>query len=402
MSTTRAPSTRRRRPFAVALASSTTLVLALTAGFLSGGTTSAAAATCTPSSQVMRVVEQELAGQDAAIVVSHRGRFGPNTPENSIASLQASAAACDPMIELDVKETSDGVPVVMHDYNLGRTTDQGQRRAMFVPETGSGTNPRVDSVTSATLSGWRLLSQDRRAVTTEVIPTVSSIYDRYYDDQMQTVLVWDVKSLTAVQSITQIVNRDNRTYAGGRSARDITVMKVNATLFPTYRSYVDAVAGFGMPLPVIPIYTSNTVSALAGGPVGSAVASVRTFIDQRRSDVPSIEVNLKTDRSAREALLRDVLEVTEAAGVSTGVFNAVPDYLPDPSKGSYKNTGECCYTLAALLVSFQGVTEREDRRGDRTFLDSESFNVITTDQPDVIRNYFRSIGRYQDRPIVVP
>ncbi|MCA9570912.1 MAG: glycerophosphodiester phosphodiesterase family protein [Myxococcales bacterium] len=56
------------------------------------------------------------------LVAAHRGA-GPTTPENSLAGLHAAADAGVPIVELDVRPTSDEVLVVMHDGDVDRTTD---------------------------------------------------------------------------------------------------------------------------------------------------------------------------------------------------------------------------------------------------------------------------------------
>ncbi len=54
-------------------------------------------------------------------IIGHRGACG-YAPENTIASIQSAAdMGCD-WVELDVKLTSDDVPIIFHDDNLIRTT----------------------------------------------------------------------------------------------------------------------------------------------------------------------------------------------------------------------------------------------------------------------------------------
>ena len=54
--------------------------------------------------------------------IAHRG-FSSRFPENTmLAFAEAEKAGCDG-IELDVHLTSDGVPVVIHDEDIRRTTD---------------------------------------------------------------------------------------------------------------------------------------------------------------------------------------------------------------------------------------------------------------------------------------
>jgi glycerophosphoryl diester phosphodiesterase len=53
--------------------------------------------------------------------VSHRGAAGL-APENTLAAVKAGVYSGAPYIEIDVRLTSDGVPVLMHDGSLDRTT----------------------------------------------------------------------------------------------------------------------------------------------------------------------------------------------------------------------------------------------------------------------------------------
>jgi glycerophosphoryl diester phosphodiesterase len=55
-------------------------------------------------------------------VIGHRGAAAL-APENTLAGLRAAAAAGARWVEFDVKLTSDGIAVLMHDETLERTTD---------------------------------------------------------------------------------------------------------------------------------------------------------------------------------------------------------------------------------------------------------------------------------------
>lgn len=55
--------------------------------------------------------------------VAHRG-FSGKAPENTLAAVRmAIALPYVRWIEIDVQLTKDGVPVVIHDYSLDRTTN---------------------------------------------------------------------------------------------------------------------------------------------------------------------------------------------------------------------------------------------------------------------------------------
>ncbi len=57
-----------------------------------------------------------------AAVVGHRGA-GKLAPENTLASLRAAATMGLNWVEFDARLTADGVPVLLHDPSLDRTTD---------------------------------------------------------------------------------------------------------------------------------------------------------------------------------------------------------------------------------------------------------------------------------------
>jgi glycerophosphoryl diester phosphodiesterase len=57
-----------------------------------------------------------------AAVVAHRGDPA-NVPENTLESFESAVRAGAEAIEFDVRLTADGVPVVMHDAIVDRTTD---------------------------------------------------------------------------------------------------------------------------------------------------------------------------------------------------------------------------------------------------------------------------------------
>lgn len=56
------------------------------------------------------------------LIVAHRGTPATH-PENTLPSFEAAIALGATIIELDVRLSADGVPVVMHDPTLDRTTD---------------------------------------------------------------------------------------------------------------------------------------------------------------------------------------------------------------------------------------------------------------------------------------
>lgn len=58
----------------------------------------------------------------ATLVISHRACLG-SAPENTLAGIRAALAAGADAVELDVRSSSDGELILMHDATLDRTTD---------------------------------------------------------------------------------------------------------------------------------------------------------------------------------------------------------------------------------------------------------------------------------------
>ncbi|HKN67275.1 MAG TPA: glycerophosphodiester phosphodiesterase family protein [Gemmatimonadaceae bacterium] len=109
-------------------------------------------------------ISNALTTLDGRFVIGHRGN-ARLAPENTLESFRQAAALGVDAIELDVRLTRDGVPVVIHDPTLGRTTDRGDavadislarlRRAdagaMFTPDAGASFPYRGRGLTIPTL-----------------------------------------------------------------------------------------------------------------------------------------------------------------------------------------------------------------------------------------------------------
>lgn len=68
----------------------------------------------------------DLIATPRPLVIAHRGWSGI-APENTLPAFQLARHAAADLVELDYHHSADGVPVVMHDTTLGRTTDAATR-----------------------------------------------------------------------------------------------------------------------------------------------------------------------------------------------------------------------------------------------------------------------------------
>jgi len=60
----------------------------------------------------------------STLIVAHRG-FSSIAPENSLSAFEAAIECGAPYFELDVQASADGVPMVIHDATLDRTSSSG-------------------------------------------------------------------------------------------------------------------------------------------------------------------------------------------------------------------------------------------------------------------------------------
>lgn len=92
----------------------------------------------------------------ASVPFAHRGLHGEGVPENSVAAFEA-ACARGYGVELDVRLSADGVPVVVHDVDLVRV---------------AGVRRRVDQLTAGELAQVRLAGTD------QTVPTLADAMAR--------------------------------------------------------------------------------------------------------------------------------------------------------------------------------------------------------------------------------
>ena len=98
-------------------------------------------------------------------ILAHRGDT-KSFPENSLGAFRSALEKKADGVEFDVHLSADGVPVVIHDETLKRTT--GKRGKV--------------SLLSATLLEQLLLLDGNNRVTTERIPTLSTTLKALFDN----------------------------------------------------------------------------------------------------------------------------------------------------------------------------------------------------------------------------
>jgi glycerophosphoryl diester phosphodiesterase len=183
------------------------------------------------------VLANPLIDPAARLVIGHRGAAG-SAPENTLPSFDLALAQGAAAIELDIRLTADGVPVVLHDPTLERTTSgSGPLRAIRLSALAA-----IDAGARFTPGGGAYPFRDRGVK----IPTLRSVLERYPDVP----LLLELKEVHAQRPVREELTRagaeqraviasfDWRAlgtfreapFLVGASRRDIVALKVAATL----------------------------------------------------------------------------------------------------------------------------------------------------------------------------
>ncbi|OOX23529.1 glycerophosphodiester phosphodiesterase [Xanthomonas campestris pv. azadirachtae] len=318
-------------------------------------------------------------GASKTTVLAHRGLWGNysgirDMPENSRGALQAANDQCMDGVELDVKLTSDGVPVLLHDYNLGRTTTVWQQHpgVKYDPITNQGVNPSVLVTPWSQVSALFLLSPDRTTITGYHVPRVDDVFAYYKQHNLRTPMVFDIKDAATVRAVRRAAEG-----AFGVASGTYVAAKVNATLYTSR----DAYRADGSGMVGIPVFTTNMLGKI----------NVRQTISAWMNDVQqTMEINVKQ----LGGLLQSDADFIRERGYRVGVFQAIPD---GPYAGKfYQNSGACCYALSDLYFSYSGGRDTADNRGSLDFITrDEDFRLITTDDPKGAIAYLRARGKHE-------
>lgn len=354
----------------------------LTAAAAFFGAQQAHAATCQSAAYKMAEIMNTRATNDT-LFLAHRGNWGKynrndaSIPENSIAAGESANTDCMDGIEYDVKESKDGVLYLMHDFNLGRTTDvfRFQSVRKYDPIKDTGDNPAVSSMTANQLDRLTLLVPDRSHLSDQMLPRVSQLLQTYTNERWSTPIIFDTKTTSAVRMLDDLVK--GLVPNGG----DVMGVKVNATLYPTPQAFWRD----SRHLKVIPVFTTNMLGKI----------SVADAFNAWSSRVKTMEINVKQPNG----LLSYQKDQALRKGIRVGVFQAIPD---GPYADTfYKNTGACCYKLSDLYYTYRvnrqvAGRDTDDRRGQTQFLVQEHFGLITTDDPQSTVRYLTHAGKRQN------
>ncbi|MEZ2334298.1 glycerophosphodiester phosphodiesterase family protein [Mucilaginibacter sp. RCC_168] len=311
---------------------------------------------------------------DLVTVCAHRGYWRENgVPENSLRAIQRAFDNKIEMVEIDIKMSSDGEPVLMHDWNLGRTT-----------ELGMGRNDLVSSWPNGALQTLRLKDKNGN-LTNEHLPTFRQVLSYIRDHQIAIILALDIKDKNAAWACWNIMNEGGgwKNHWGNPAAK-WTIFKINATV---YNGPGDLEKSLGLSgsryndFRFVPVYTTNMIDKI------DCLGQYKSF--RGKPYFIGAEVDIKQ----RNGIQQDVMNQAWGDHKTIACFNAIPDA---GGNNFYYANGTCCYTLASLYfrsAKDPSKVDTQDNRGSWQFLVDIGVRWITTDEPvNLINDYLNKQG----------
>jgi glycerophosphoryl diester phosphodiesterase len=134
-----------------------------------------------------------LLDPSARLVIAHRGNSA-FAPENTLESFEQGVAAGADALELDVRLTSDGRAVVMHDASLERTTNG----AGLVHATAFDDLRRLDAGCRFTRDGGRTFPFRARGIT---VPSLEQVLATF----PQTPMIVEIKTPAAAPEVKRLL-----------------------------------------------------------------------------------------------------------------------------------------------------------------------------------------------------
>ncbi|MCU1323973.1 MAG: O-glycosyl hydrolase [Acidobacteriaceae bacterium] len=384
---------------------------------------------------------------DLTLLIAHRGLHAladgstPGVPENSIESIRQAAMAGLEAVEVDVKLTHDGIPVLSHDYTWGRETCITYQTISdgvpFNPFTAKGNanndsrNPKVSDVDLSRMRWWFFdnttlrdgisianppsltnqgCSTTGHGYTGEYSPTLQDVLNYMRDHSIAMVLTLDIKDAATAKKAWDIVVQ-TVDYRGVGFAYS-TLFKIPARNFTSPASYTN-VFGTSAPRPALfPYYGTADIQPIKpnGSNFGSEGAMMDALHDMETVHpgwIVATEVDQKEDGGDHIlSNLYNYAKIDYSRNVAMRVGNFSPfkdlDKPGDPQPALPKffgNTGYCCDTLLdyrynvpntigvdsddpyveVLAYDRDRPSDVEDRRGDHSWITGKGFDIITAD-----------------------
>lgn len=354
---------------------------------------------------------------DLILVSSHRGVHAlvdgshPLVPENSLQAIGLSAQEGDEEIELDVKLTSDGIPILSHDQNWGREWcglssyfNPIYAQVNFDPLTPPGTpnndeaNPTVSSVSlantrslfghtylrdsiSAALRGGQ--DPNNRGCAAGIYygvypPTLEDALNYMTENKIAMVLALDIRDPHTANVAWQVIGNHNDYL--GRNYLNTTLFKLPAKAFASPSAVETALpSGPGQyPAYFQPVYNTSDIEATTAttstnlqdfggtdvdpsttgyGSESAIIASLQAFENDPNIDVAAVEIQIHQSNGILSSVL-SAAKTNSRTGKpeSVTVFSPYVDYWAsdDPNHMTplfFRTDAYCCIPLSNFFFN---------------------------------------------------
>ncbi len=399
---------------------------------------------------------------DLVLLSAHRGIHAlarlsqaGGVPENSLESIGLAAEAGWEMVELDVKLTSDGVPILSHDRTWGRewcglsSLPFQSRYDPFTPP-GNATNDSVNPAINGTkfsdtrsYLGETVLRDSVRLLNPlwnhgcalkrdfgEYPPTLTDALLYIVKNHIRMVVMLDIQGTDVAKSALDVVR--SGIDDAGRPLLNSVVFKMPATLFPN--GYVDFANTFGADFTkvnFIPVINTSNVTPVGqtiadtedggfditdfgntglGGEDGifNWVSNMETSNQFGLIKMLAVEVGMKEPGGILSKVLEKIKSNQRTgAPMIVGEFNPVGEYYTTSNPGETpqffrSSNGTCCDTLNQFLFNNPNgagpidpslPVDHSDQRTDLNFLVSQGFQYLITDDPASARNLLQQSNK---------
>lgn len=328
---------------------------------------------------------------DLVLVSSHRGVHhlidgsNPGVPENSLESIRRAALAGLEQIELDVKLSRDGVPVLSHDLTWGRVAVYGpEDQYKFDPFQPEGNpfnelnNPPVDGIDASTLVLYRLRNSVDYALSDEYPSTLLRALDYISDNDIEMLVNLDIRDVTTANAVWKALGtkKDKK----GRYWSSRIVFKVP---FISVANAADLTANASTPGKMLFQPVFNTGDPSKNGGEFSLWQKLIPFFSANNIDIISVEVQIKERNSNLQEFISLARNRNVAKDVtSIAIFSPYKDYQkPDEVPLFYTTRGYCCSKLSDFYFKGSGnfPADKKDLRCDLRFILDQRINSVTRD-----------------------
>jgi glycerophosphoryl diester phosphodiesterase len=315
---------------------------------------------------IMNAIRHVSNMSNLVIVSAHRGVHAvwgnpnfTNTPENSLQSIYNAATNQTEVIELDVRLTQDGTPILAHDSTWGRNTNVGSNwgAKLFNPwgylpgltapdgdpegmDGGADSPSDPQAAVNPNVNGWRLdsVKYDNGGILlrnsqnfqwsqwNEHPPTLVEALDYVYANKWGVVLALDIKDNNAMQAAWSVVAR-NKDFHGVPYTSSVFFKFDASYIYPMPANFQAAFSGhdLGMSQPdyyymnIMPVFQTSAIRP--SGPYrneGGVATAAATYLAQNY--VVGVELHQK-----------------QYGGILTGTYSIVNN---ETSLGRYYNQGK--------------------------------------------------------------